>query len=61
MSLFYPMPAYHFRVEWGGANVGFMEVSGLNINIDVTEFRNGADPSQTLRKMPGLIHTVILF
>jgi phage tail-like protein len=56
MSLFYPMPAYHFRVEWGGTNVGFMEVSGLNINIDVTEYRNGADPSQTLRKMPGLIH-----
>lgn len=50
------MPAYHFRVEWGGANIGFMEVTGLNINVDVTEYRSGSDPVQTLRKMPGLIH-----
>ena len=25
----YPHTKNHFRVEWGGTNVGFMEVSGL--------------------------------
>ena len=52
----HPMPAHHFLVEWGGARVGFMEVSGLDINIDVTEYRDGADPNQVAHKMPGLTH-----
>jgi len=25
---------YHFSVEWGGSRIGFMEVSGLNIEIE---------------------------
>jgi phage tail-like protein len=40
-------------VEWGGARVGFIEVSGLDISIDVTEFREGSDPSQIAHKIPG--------
>lgn len=56
MPTLYPMPAYHFRVDWGGVNIGFMEVTGLNINVDVTEYRSGSDPVQSSRKMPGLIH-----
>jgi phage tail-like protein len=51
----YPMPAYHFIVDWGGANIGFYEVSGLNLEVDVTEFRDGSSPEQHTRKMPGLI------
>ena len=50
----YPVPAYHFVVEWGGTRINFMEVSGLNIIVDVTEFREGGDLSQTAHKMPGL-------
>lgn len=33
--------------------VGFTEVSGLGISIDVIEYRNGAEPN-TVRKIPGL-------
>jgi hypothetical protein len=43
----YPMPAYHFIVEWGGARLGFTEVSGLEISTDVAEYREGSDPTQS--------------
>lgn len=49
----YPLPAYHFVVDWGGTRTGFIEVSGLNIMVDVTEFRDGSDPNKAARKMPG--------
>jgi phage tail-like protein len=50
----YPMPAYHFIVEWGGTRLGFTEVSGLEISTDVVEYREGSDPTQSAHKMPGL-------
>ena len=50
----YPMPAYHFIVDWGGTRLGFTEVSGLEIDIDVVEYREGSDPNQAAHKMPGL-------
>lgn len=52
----YPLPAYHFQVEWGGTRVGFIEVSGLNMTVDVTETRDGSDKNQAARKMPGMLH-----
>jgi hypothetical protein len=27
----YPIPVFHYQVEWGGNNIGFSEVSGLNL------------------------------
>ena len=54
MAQQHPMPAYHFLVDWGGTRPGFTEVSGLEITTDVIEHRDGADPSQAARKMPGL-------
>lgn len=51
----YPLPRFHFIVDWGGANIGFTEVSGLDINIDVIEYRSGSSPVQSVTKMPGLI------
>ena len=50
----YPHSKNHFRVEWGGANVGFMEVSGLSIELDVVDYREGSSPENSVRKMPGL-------
>lgn len=44
----------HFKVEWGGTNVGFMEVSGLSIELDVVDYREGSSPENSVRKMPGL-------
>lgn len=51
----YPETCYHFNVNWGGQNTGFMEVSGLDINIDVIEYRSGSSPVQSVTKLPGLI------
>ncbi len=50
----YPQAKNHFRVEWGGTNVGFMEVSGLSIELDVVDYREGSSPESSTRKMPGL-------
>ena len=46
----------HFQVEWGGTNLGFMEVSGLEINYDVVEDREGSSPEYSSQKMPGRPH-----
>ena len=40
----YPLPKFHFQVEWGGAKIGFTEVTGLNVETDVIEYRDGASP-----------------
>jgi phage tail-like protein len=56
MAIVHPMPSYHFTVQWGGARIGFQEVSGLNIQADVVEFRDGSDPESHPRKMPGQLN-----
>lgn len=45
---------YHFRVDWGGNNVGFTEVSGLDIEVEAVNYSNGASPEDNARKVPGL-------
>lgn len=50
----YPIPKFHFRVEWGGTNIGFSEVSGLNIENKVIEYRDGVSPEYSKIKMPGM-------
>ncbi len=51
----YPLPKFHFRVEWGGADIGFTEISGLEVSTDVIEYRDGANKSYSKSKQPGLI------
>jgi len=53
MANHYPMPAYHFTVEWGGTNISFAQVSGLDILVETTEYREGASPETQSVKMPG--------
>ena len=50
----YPLPKFHFRVEWGGSNIGFSEVSGLNIENKIIEYRDGISPEYSKIKMPGM-------
>ena len=50
----YPLPAFHFQVDWGGSNLGFSEVSGLNIEQQVIEYRDGLSPEYSTIKMPGI-------
>ena len=49
-----PLVNFHFQVNWGGTNLGFSEVSGLNIEIEVVEYRDGLSPVYSTRKMPGM-------
>jgi len=50
----YPLTTCHFQVEWGGARMAFTEVSGLSIEHDVVEHRDGNDPNYSSQKMPGM-------
>ncbi|MFK8015043.1 MAG: phage tail protein [Gammaproteobacteria bacterium] len=50
----YPLTSFHFQVEWAGARLGFTEVSGLDVEHDIIEYREGNSPSYTALKMPGL-------
>ena len=48
-----PYGAFNFLVEVDGqVKAGFHEVSGLGMEIDVIEYRNGNDVER--RKLPGL-------
>ena len=50
----YPLPGYHFKVEWGGTRIGFAEVSGLNVEVQVIEYREGSNIEYSSTKMPGM-------
>lgn len=50
----YPLPVFHFRVEWGGSNLGFAEVGGLVIENQLIEYRDGVSPEYSSIKMPGI-------
>ena len=47
-----PLTQYHFSVEWGGTRIGVSEISGLNVELDVVERRDGASPEYSKTKMP---------
>lgn len=50
----YPLPKFHFQVEWGGKKIGFTEVSGLDVETEVIEYRHGASPEFFKTKQPGM-------
>ena len=50
----YPLPVFHFQVRWGGTNLGFAEISGLNIENQLIEYRDGLSPIYSSVKMPGI-------
>ncbi len=50
----YPIPKFHFQVEWGGSKIGFTEVSGLDVEREVIEYRDGSSKEYSKLKMPGL-------
>ena len=50
----YPLPVFHFTVEWGGTRVGFSEVTGLTQENQAIEYRDGSFPEYSSIKMPGL-------
>jgi phage tail-like protein len=50
----YPVPVFHFTVQWGGTRIGFSEVSGLTQENQAIEYRDGSFPEYSSIKMPGL-------
>lgn len=51
----YPLPKFHFLVEWGdGFRIGFTEVSGLDFETEVIEYREGVSKKYNKTKQPGL-------
>lgn len=45
---------YHFSVNWDGTRIGFTEVSGLESEIQVIEYREGSDYNYHMSKIPGM-------
>jgi len=54
MAANYPLVKFHFQVEWGGTKIGFTEVSGLDVETEIVEYRDGASPEYSKIKMPGM-------
>ncbi len=54
MAFEYPLPKFHFQVDWGGTQIGFTEVSGLDVETEVIEYRHGAAKEYNKTKQPGL-------
>ena len=50
----WPLPKFHFQVKWDSNVMSFQEVSGLNDEAQVIEYRHGDSPSFSSIKMPGI-------
>jgi len=51
----YPIPKFHFVVEWDNdVRMGFTEVSGLDFETEVIEYREGNSKKYNKTKQPGL-------
>lgn len=54
MAQSYPVAAFHFQVAWGGTRIGFTEVSGLTIELQTIDYREGSAFEYQVTKMPGI-------
>jgi phage tail-like protein len=53
----WPLPKFYFQVEWDSEKVSFQEVSGLDMEAPVIEYRRGDSPGFSTIKMPGIKKT----
>ncbi len=49
----YPLPNFHFEVNWGGTRIGFSKISGLEVATSVIEYREGSYLIYNTTKQPG--------
>ncbi len=49
----YPLPNFHFEVNWGGTRIGFVKISGLEVTTEVIEYREGSSLIYNSTKQPG--------
>ena len=50
----WPLPKFHFKVEWDKEVMSFQEVSGLDVQSEEIKYRKGDSPVFSPVKMPGL-------
>lgn len=50
----WPLPKFHFKVEWGTEVMSFQEVSGLDVQSEEIKYRKGDSNVFSPVKMPGL-------
>ncbi|MFC5049182.1 phage tail protein [Rubritalea spongiae] len=50
----WPMPQFYFQVKWGSTEINFSEISGLDNEAQIIEYRHGNSPVFYPIKMPGL-------
>jgi len=50
----WPIPKFHFQVKWDSTVMSFEEVSGLDVEAQQIEYRQGDSPVFSTVKMPGL-------
>ena len=50
----WPMPQFYFRVMWGSTEIKFSEISGLDNEAQIIEYRHGSSKSFYPIKMPGI-------
>ena len=51
----YPIPRFHFQVDWGGAQMSFTEVTGLVMEREKIEYRHSDSPDLSKIAMPGMV------
>jgi len=54
MAQDYPLPRFHFQVDWGGAKISFTEVTGLIMEREKIEYRHSDSKDFNKIAMPGL-------
>ncbi|MCD7937362.1 MAG: phage tail protein [Tannerellaceae bacterium] len=50
----WPLPKFYFQVKIGDKEGAFQEVSGLDVEAQVIEYRHGNSPEFSTIKMPGI-------
>src|SRR5882724_7898333 len=55
MAQEYPLPRFHFQVDWGGAKISFTEVTGLVMEREKIEYRHSDSKDFNKIGMPGMV------
>ncbi|MCP4285386.1 MAG: phage tail protein [Gammaproteobacteria bacterium] len=50
----WPLPKFHFQVKWDAEVMSFQEVSGLDMEAQMIEYRYGDSKEFSTVKMPGI-------
>ena len=54
MAQEYPLPRFQYQVDWGGAKLSFTEVTGMDQQVEIIEYRHSDSKDFSKIKMPGM-------